>query len=106
MPYMKKDKNGNSVRNYEKEYQEYHADDKQKKNRAKRNAARRELEKDGVVRKGDGKDVAHKHALSKGGGNHRSNLKVEDKSANRSFKRNADGSMKSETSKREKKRGR
>ena len=103
---MKKDKNGNSVRNYEKEYQEYHADDKQKKNRAKRNAARRELEKEGVVRKGDGKDVAHKHALSKGGGNHRSNLKVEDKSANRSFKRNADGSMKSETSKREKKRGR
>jgi hypothetical protein len=105
MPYMKK-VGGKSVRNYEKEYQEYHADDKQKKNRAKRNAARRELEKDGVVRKGDGKDVAHKHALSKGGGNHRSNLKVEDKSANRSFKRNADGSMKSETSKREKKRGR
>lgn len=101
MPYMK-----NGKRDYKKEYQEYHADDKQKKNRAKRNAARRELEKEGVVRKGDGKDVAHKHALSKGGGNHRSNLKVEDKSANRSFKRNADGSMKSETSKREKKRGR
>jgi hypothetical protein len=97
---------GKSVRNYEKEYREYHADDKQKKNRAKRNAARRELEKEGVVRKGDGKDVAHKHALSKGGSNHRSNLKIEDKSANRSFKRNADGSMKSETSKREKKRGR
>jgi hypothetical protein len=96
----------NGKRDYKKEYQEYHADDKQKKNRAKRNAARRELEKEGVVRKGDGKDVAHKHALSKGGGNHRSNLKVEDKSANRSFKRNADGSMKSETSKREKKRGR
>lgn len=101
MPYMK-----NGKRNYEKEYNEYHADDKQKKRRAKRNAARRELEKEGVVRKGDGKDVAHKHALSKGGSNHRSNLKIEDKSANRSFKRNADGSMKSETSKREKKRGR
>ena len=106
MPYMKKDKNGNSVRDFEREYNEYHSDDKQKKRRAKRNSARRELEKEGVVRKGDGKDVAHKHALSKGGGNHRSNLKVEDKSANRSFKRNADGSMKSETSKREKKRGR
>jgi hypothetical protein len=101
MPYSK-----NGKRDYEKEYREYHADDKQKKNRAKRNAARRELEKEGVVRKGDGKDVAHKRPLSKGGGNHRSNLKVEDKSANRSFKRNADGSMKSETSKREKKRGR
>jgi hypothetical protein len=85
---------GKSVRNYEKEYREYHADDKQKKNRAKRNAARRELEKEGVVRKGDGKDVAHKHALSKGGSNHRSNLKIEDKSANRSFARTKNGKMK------------
>ena len=36
---------------------------------------------------GDGKDVAHKKPLSKGGSNKRSNLKVTSKSKNRSFKR-------------------
>lgn len=98
MPYV------NKPRPYRKEYEQYGGTEEQKKKRAKRNAARRLLEREGVVRKGDGKDVAHKHALSKGGSNHRSNLKVEDKSANRSFKRNADGSMKSDVSAREKKR--
>ena len=91
---MKKDKNGNSVRDYEKEYNEYHADDKQKKHRAKRNSARRELEKEGVVRKGDGKDVDHKRPLSKGGGNHRSNLRAVPASKNRSFVRTKNGKMK------------
>ena len=47
-------------RNYRKEYDNYHSKSKQKKRRAKRNAARRKLAKKGKVRKGDGKDVAHK----------------------------------------------
>jgi hypothetical protein len=64
------------------------------KDRAKRNAARRELEKEGRVSKGDGKDVDHKKPLSKGGGNGRSNLRVRSSSANKSFARKKNGAMK------------
>jgi hypothetical protein len=64
------------------------------KDRAKRNAARRELEKEGKVSKGDGKDVDHKKPLSKGGGNGRSNLRVRSSSANKSFARKKNGAMK------------
>jgi len=52
---------------------------KRKKDRAKRNKARRELMKEGKVRKGDGKVVDHKVPLSKGGSTARSNLRVKDK---------------------------
>jgi len=64
------------------------------KERAQRNAARREMEKEGKVKKGDGKDVDHKKPISKGGKNGKGNLRVKDASENRSFKRNKDGSMK------------
>ncbi len=80
------------VRDYKKEYANYQGTDKQKKNRAKRNAARRKLEKEGRVRKGDGKDVDHKNGIAAGNG--KSNLRVQSKSANRSFPRNKDGSKK------------
>jgi hypothetical protein len=80
-------------RNYRKEYDNYQGTDKQKKNRAKRNAARREMEKDGKVSKGDGKDVAHKKPLAKGGSNKKSNLTVSSKSKNRSFKRTKKAKM-------------
>ena len=46
-------------RNYRKEYDEYHAKPEQKKRRADRNAARREAEKKGLVRRGDSKEVDH-----------------------------------------------
>ena len=59
--------------------------------------------KEGLVRKGDGKDVDHKRPLSKGGTNSRSNLRVVNAGENRSFARNADGSLKSQRSKRERK---
>ena len=52
---------------------------------AKRKAARRKLEKEGKVRKGDGKDVDHKNGNPKD--NSRSNLRVKSKSDNRSFSR-------------------
>lgn len=68
------------------------------KDNAARKRARYALEKEGVVRPHDGKDVGHKQALSKGGSNDRGNLEVQDRSANRSFSRNKDGSMKSERS--------
>jgi len=79
------------ARDYKKEYAEYHSSEEQKKNRAMRNAARREAERDGKVSKGDGKDVAHKKALINGGSNGKSNLKVEDKSKNRAWRKGQSG---------------
>ena len=64
------------------------------------NKARRMMEKEGKVRKGDGKDVDHKRPLSKGGKTTRSNLRVKSRSSNRSFSRNKDGSMLNQISKR------
>ena len=74
-------------RDYLKENDNYNSKPEQKKNRAKRNAARSAMEKAGKVKKGDGKDVAHKKPLSKGGTNEKSNLKVASRSKNRSFPR-------------------
>jgi hypothetical protein len=81
-------------RNYAKEYANYDGTPAVKKKRAQRNKARRMLEREGVVHKGDGKDVDHKTPLSKGGTTVRSNLTPKPASANRSYKRNSDGSMK------------
>ncbi len=55
---------------------------------ASRKAARRALEKKGVVKKGDGKDVDHKNRNPKD--NSEKNLKAKPKSTNRSFSRKAD----------------
>ena len=71
-------------RDYRSEYDNYQGKDDQKKNRAKRNAARAKMEKAGRVKKGDGKDVDHKKGV--GAGNGSSNLRVMSKSANRSKK--------------------
>jgi len=79
------------ARNYAKEYREYQGTEEQKKNRAKRNAARREMVEDGKVRKGDGKDVDHKRALINGGSNSESNLRVVSRSVNRGFRRDSRG---------------
>jgi hypothetical protein len=59
--------------------------------RMERQRARRKLDKEGVDR--TGKDVAHVKALSKGGSN-KNGVRLEPPSKNRSFKRNADRSMK------------
>lgn len=81
-------------RDYKKEYQRYHASEEQKHNRAERNKARRTLEAEGRVHKGDGKDVDHKRPLAKGGSTARSNLRVTSASANRSFARTKSARMK------------
>ena len=60
----------------------------------KRLALRREAEKVGMVKKHDGKDLAHKKALSKGGANTLKNAKVQSPSKNRSFPRTKTGAMK------------
>jgi 5-methylcytosine-specific restriction endonuclease McrA len=81
-------------RDYRAEYDRYQGTEEQKKNRAQRNKARRELAKEGKVKKGDGLDVDHKKPLSKGGSTSRGNLRAVSKSANRSFPRNKDSSIK------------
>ncbi len=88
MPYV------NKPRPYAKEYEQYDGTPAVKKKRAARNKARSMMEKEGLVKKGDGKDVDHKRALSKGGTTIRSNLRVKDASANRSYARKSDHSIK------------
>lgn len=70
-------------RDYKAEYERYHGTPEQKKNRAKRNAARRDAIAAGTARKGDGKEVDHKVPLSKGGSNAPSNRRVVTRTANR-----------------------
>ena len=89
MPFMT-----NGKRDYKKQYEKYDGKDSVKKDRAKRNGARRIMEAEGKVSKGDGKDVDHKKPLSKGGGVKRTNLRVTSKTANRSFPRKKNGAMK------------
>lgn len=55
----------NKNRDYEKEAK-WAASDEQKKRRAERNRARREAEKKGLVKKGDGKEVHHTKAKRRG----------------------------------------
>ena len=63
----------------------YQASEKQKKIRASRNKARRQMIREGKAHKGDGKDVEHKNGNPLD--NRRSNLKVGSRSGNRSFPR-------------------
>lgn len=68
----------------------YNAKPEQVKLRMARNRARYALEKDGKVRKGDGKDVDHKNGNPMD--NSKGNLRVQSKSVNRS--RNKHGGTK------------
>lgn len=79
-------------RDYRKEYDNYQGSEKQKKQRAQRNAARAKLEKTGKVHKGDGKDVAHKNNNTNN--NSTKNLAVQTKKKNRSFPRNKNAGRK------------
>jgi hypothetical protein len=81
-------------RNYAQEYANYDGTEAVKKKRAQRNKARRMLEREGVVKKGDGLDADHKKPLSKGGATTRSNLRAIPAGKNRSYARNSDGSIK------------
>lgn len=95
----------NGKRDYKKELQwEKKKKPNRVKDRAQRNKARAMMEK--KVGKGAlvGKDVGHKKALSKSGLSQMYNLMIQDPSKNRSFSRTKKGAMKSETSRRERKR--
>ena len=102
MPYV------NKPRPYKKEYEQQKARG-ELPNRMERQRARRAMDKKGTDTNGDGtadaregKDIAHRKALSRGGSNG-DGVRVESASVNRSFKRNSSGALVSETSKREKK---
>ena len=94
MPYTKK------PRPYKHEYEMQKARGENDE-RMERQRARRKLDKEGVSRKG--KDVAHVKALSKGGSN-KDGIKLESAAGNRSFKRNSQHKLVSETSTRERKK--
>jgi len=64
-------------RNYKKEYEDYHKD--HYKENLERHQARRKM---GLV-VGDPREVDHKKPLSKGGSNHKNNLKVTSQKKNR-----------------------
>ena len=72
-------------RNYRKEYDNYQGTEKQKKNRAGRNAARAIAKKNGA--KVAGKDVAHRNGNPRD--NRPNNLTTQTASRNRSFPRTA-----------------
>ena len=99
MPYMR-----NGKRDYKRENELYNSKPEQRKARSERTIARNAANADGRTHKGDGKDLDHIKPLSKGGANVRSNLRVVSESTNRSFSRNPDGSLKSQRSKKERKK--
>jgi hypothetical protein len=103
MPYE------NKPRPYKKEYEQQKARGEHD-NRMERQRARRKMDKEGTDANGngkadarEGKDIAHRKALSKGGKNSHG-VKVESPSKNRSFKRNSSRKLVSEVSKRERKK--
>ena len=103
MPYV------NKPRPYKKEYQQQKARDEHE-NRMERQRARRTVDKNGKDNNGngkadmrEGKDIAHKRALSKGGSN-ADGYKVVSPSSNRSFLRDSSKRLVSETSKKERKK--
>lgn len=98
-----------SPRPYKREW-ELEKKRNEKKARATRARARRKMDAtspdkngNGKADKREGKDIAHKKALSKGGKNSHG-VTVQSKSKNRSFKRNSARKLVSETSTRERKK--
>jgi hypothetical protein len=75
-----------------KQQRAYNSTPEQKKRRAQRNKARAQMEKEGKVKKGDGKDVDHKDKNTSN--NSKGNLRVKSKSANRADNRGTGGRKK------------
>lgn len=94
MPYKNK-----SDRPFKKEYQQQQERGELPK-RMERQRARREMDARGIDR--TGKDIDHRTPLSKGGTNAKSNLRLTTPSANRSFPRNSDHTVKMNVPKKKK----
>ena len=87
MPYV------NKPRPYKKEYaQQIARGEPEAAARRKRENARDLFDREGIDRKG--KDIDHTKPLSKGGSTAKSNLRLKTPSANRSFSRNSDHTVK------------
>jgi Na+-translocating ferredoxin:NAD+ oxidoreductase RnfC subunit len=104
MPYV------NKPRPYKKEYQEQKERPEEHARRMERQRLRRAydkthydspLDKDKTAESREGKDLAHKVALDKGGSN-KQGYSVQSKSQNRSFRRDSKSNLVSEISKKEK----
>ena len=90
-------------RNYKQEYERYQGTPKQLAAQSERHKARRAYEKThGTLP--DDVDVDHKKAMSKGGTSKLSNLRASPQSENTSFSRTKTGALKSQISKRERKK--
>ncbi len=98
MPRMK-----NGKRDYSQQ-RVYNATPAATAKRVENNKARATMVQAGKAKVGDGTNVDHIKPLSKGGGGAKSNLRVVPESKNKSFSRNSDSSLKSQTSKKERKR--
>jgi hypothetical protein len=103
MPYV------NKPRPYKKEYEQQKARGEHER-RMERQRGRRSIDKKGKDLNGngkadmrEGKDVAHVKALDKGGSN-KNGLRIQSASKNRSFKRDSQGNLISEVSKKERKK--
>jgi len=103
MPYV------NKPRPYSKEYEQQKARSEHP-NRMERQRARRAVDKkmpdgngNGKADAREGKDIAHKKAMDKGGTN-KDGYYITTPSKNRSFKRDSKSNQVSETSKRERKK--
>ena len=91
-------------RNYKREYELYQGTPEQLKKQSERHKARRAYEK-AHGKLPDNVDVDHVKPLSKGGDATKlSNLRAATDNANRSFARNKDNTLKSQVSKRERKK--
>lgn len=103
MPYIKSPRPYKAE--YEKQKERGEHPDRMERQRARRkvDASSLDANGNGKADKREGKDIAHRKALSKGGSN-KDGVKVESPSANRSFKRASSGALVSETSKRERKK--
>ena len=105
MPYV------NKPRPYKKEYQQQKArgehDERMERQRARRAIDKKHRDdprdKDKTAEIREGKDVAHRRALDKGGSN-KDGVYITTAAKNRSFRRDSKGNLVSETSKKERKK--
>ena len=82
----KRDARG-TLRDYEREYKRFQSSKKAKRDRASRNRARRQAEREGRVHKGDGKEIDHVDSNPRHNGP--SNLRVVTRRTNRAKKENS-----------------
>ena len=83
---LKRDARG-TLRDYAREYARFQSSKKAKRDRASRNKARRQAEREGRVHKGDGKEIDHVDSNPRH--NESSNLRVVSRRTNRAKKENS-----------------